>query len=1056
MRKRVVPKLHHAGVAPVTSRGGIRRRRRLMLFLMMLFLLLCWIVRNIPTEIEVERDIEVKVVKELFNSPAIVTLILPTFNDPELALRKWFRPSSKITNAICVLDGNSTSFLEVSVVVVQMSMSHKEEREKINEVMQTLANDFPERKMTRYSGSFPDIEDGLWRSWTFSGGDTTLRSCVKDVVFVSHTTSYPHYLGGYDALDKYVKLGLTAFPLHTKYFLVLTEFLLPVLWADDNNQDVTQYGRGGFMQQLLSTASRNEGRVAAVQCTILSRRPFANNKRSTENKMEQNGTQLRDILKEGGLGRRREQEEVFPWQKIGEGDTISHQEEPSFPIILERHGVERKETHITNYIAVEKGLFVGYGGNWNRTVNGIFLTRWFNGYNALDERVQTWERRVDAVSPFCTLFHRGVYDAVGGFMSSVREETSSKLGTKGWSLLREIPPPDYPENNNYLIKQLGLQNNFPTLWPDVMQADDIIGWELSFRLQSKLPDWEVWSSTAMAVAWTIPMERVNKFWNVKPPFPIVSETIENIILSYYAPSFVLTGYFAKRWGTFAGELFNRKAGEPLSRNKIPLTNVKEEETLPMIELRVLANYAFTRCSGMMMEGTHYFVPLQQRLLVVFWGYRSLWCPGIPQGAMDALYRTQMGVNRWGYLAAWRQEPMKEENKLGKLNIGTTINTAKQSVAKRDSTVYITFLHNTPSYVAFIPVDREFSDYNVARVLTENSRLLRKQVNDINTYLDELWVTCNFFKEVYKRSGVREELMHVIPESVDTYIIDPALFTPFDGLPEEWIEGKNGSRVNYWTNRPGNESLLTKKKKNFIFLSVFKWEPRKGWDVLLSAYWKAFGPGSPLHNDVSLYIKTAFLKRFSSITTKEGLERTLLYWATNIARLPNFTSLSQFPRIVIMYEGDIRTDDIYRLYRSSDAFVLPTRGEGWGVPAMEAMAMELPVLTTNWAGATAFATRKNSFLIPIDGLEELPKGSVYGNIKGRKWAIPSINATAQLMKYVVQNREHARTVGKRARQDVVNMFSEEAVADLINERLREIARKVVRQRKRRWSWLGMTL
>ena len=34
-------------------------------------------------------------------------------------------------------------------------------------------------------------------------------------------------------------------------------------------------------------------------------------------------------------------------------------------------------------------------------------------------------------------------------------------------------------------------------------------------------------------------------------------------------------------------------------------------------------------------------------------------------------------------------------------------------------------------------------------------------------------------------------------------------------------------------------------------------------------------------------------------------------------------------------------------------VLPSRGEGWGRPHVEAMAMGLPVIATNWSGPTAF-------------------------------------------------------------------------------------------------------
>lgn len=40
-------------------------------------------------------------------------------------------------------------------------------------------------------------------------------------------------------------------------------------------------------------------------------------------------------------------------------------------------------------------------------------------------------------------------------------------------------------------------------------------------------------------------------------------------------------------------------------------------------------------------------------------------------------------------------------------------------------------------------------------------------------------------------------------------------------------------------------------------------------------------------------------------------------------------------------------DFMRVYKVVDALAIPTHGEGWGRPQMEAMAMGLPVITTNW-------------------------------------------------------------------------------------------------------------
>jgi len=52
----------------------------------------------------------------------------------------------------------------------------------------------------------------------------------------------------------------------------------------------------------------------------------------------------------------------------------------------------------------------------------------------------------------------------------------------------------------------------------------------------------------------------------------------------------------------------------------------------------------------------------------------------------------------------------------------------------------------------------------------------------------------------------------------------------------------------------------------------------------------------------------------------------------------------------------------------NAFVLPSRGEGWGIPLMEAMAMELPTIGTNWSGNVEFMNDNNAFLIRVDEMK----------------------------------------------------------------------------------------
>jgi hypothetical protein len=53
-----------------------------------------------------------------------------------------------------------------------------------------------------------------------------------------------------------------------------------------------------------------------------------------------------------------------------------------------------------------------------------------------------------------------------------------------------------------------------------------------------------------------------------------------------------------------------------------------------------------------------------------------------------------------------------------------------------------------------------------------------------------------------------------------------------------------------------------------------------------------------------------------------------------------------------------------LVASVDVVVLPTRGEGWGRPLQEAMAVGVPVIVTNWSGPTALVSPHTARLLPI--------------------------------------------------------------------------------------------
>ena len=168
-------------------------------------------------------------------------------------------------------------------------------------------------------------------------------------------------------------------------------------------------------------------------------------------------------------------------------------------------------------------------------------------------------------------------------------------------------------------------------------------------------------------------------------------------------------------------------------------------------------------------------------------------------------------------------------------------------------------------------------------------------------------------------------------------------------------------------------------KRFNLLSIFKWEDRKGWDVLLDSYWNAFSLSDNVHLNMRTYIPKFDMKFPNSAEMHAELDKRITAFAKNkfnktLEELPlvehrmsssievDVDGLSPEDLFAGEYDRELTREEIRDLLHSADAFILPTRGEGWGLPIAEAMAMAMDVVTSDVPGPSAYATNENAYLI----------------------------------------------------------------------------------------------
>jgi FkbM family methyltransferase len=164
---------------------------------------------------------------------------------------------------------------------------------------------------------------------------------------------------------------------------------------------------------------------------------------------------------------------------------------------------------------------------------------------------------------------------------------------------------------------------------------------------------------------------------------------------------------------------------------------------------------------------------------------------------------------------------------------------------------------------------------------------------------------------------------------------------------------------------------------FTFLHISSGFPRKGVDVLLEAYRRAFRR----HDPVRLVIKV-FPNPLNDVSVQ----------------IDRLKEADPDAAEIILLDRDINEAELLDLYRQADAMVLPTRGEGFNLPAAEAMAAGLPVIVTRYSGHLDFCNES----VRLIDYAFAPSRSHLA-VAGSLWVEPDVEDLASAMTDMVRKR-----------------------------------------------------
>lgn len=198
---------------------------------------------------------------------------------------------------------------------------------------------------------------------------------------------------------------------------------------------------------------------------------------------------------------------------------------------------------------------------------------------------------------------------------------------------------------------------------------------------------------------------------------------------------------------------------------------------------------------------------------------------------------------------------------------------------------------------------------------------------------------------------------------------------------------------------------------YRFFHIGKWEHRKGHDFLIQAFNAAF----EADDDVELWLLpfNMFLKQEEQNAWVSMAKNSKLGDKIKIFdRLPTQYHLAEY-----IFHGDCG--------------VYLSRAEGWNNSILESMALNKPIIATNYSAHTEYCTKENSFLVDITETEVANDGKwFHGEGNWAKLDQPQLEQTVEFMRFVYSNDIRTNPAGL----DTAKKFTWDKTASIIHQTL----------------------
>jgi len=256
-------------------------------------------------------------------------------------------------------------------------------------------------------------------------------------------------------------------------------------------------------------------------------------------------------------------------------------------------------------------------------------------------------------------------------------------------------------------------------------------------------------------------------------------------------------------------------------------------------------------------------------------------------------------------------------------------------------------------------------FSIIHTIPEMHRRLHKTTKTIAVAVYETWmppahwvailnqsdaiiVPSQFNWDIFKEAGIKKPIFYI------PHCLDMAQYTP-DVAPLHQYD-------------------------KFTFLFLGSWRNRKGCKTLIEAWMNEFSPNEP----VQLVIKT----------DKPSDAETFIRHVTKSS-------------LVFVAKDRYTDEQIPGFIKSADCVVLPTIGEAFGYTGLQAMALDVPVIITNYSGCQEYANANTATLLESEGIVDHKGMDGIPQFSNKKWVNISSHQIAERLRYVFSHQKEIK-------------------------------------------------